>query len=104
MRVLSVVLTGLLVFATVPAVAEDDQERPPIPNLGDAAIEGMREGAQMIIDGLFGEKRKRIIGYREEWVPGKPIEECIGPDKELNENVLRCRHGYKRRVPIYADE
>ena len=45
---------------------------------------------------------KQIVGYQEEWVPGRPIEDCVGPDNELNENVLRCRNGYKRRVPIYS--
>lgn len=44
----------------------------------------------------------RILGYREEWVPGRPIEECVGADKELNEDVLRCRHGYSRKVPVYG--
>lgn len=48
-------------------------------------------------------KPKRIIGYREEWVPGRPIEQCVGADKELNENVLRCRNGYKHKVPIYSE-
>ncbi|WP_435101064.1 hypothetical protein [Arhodomonas sp. AD133] len=104
MRILPFVLAAGLSLAVVPAVADDQRKPDPLPNLGDAAIEGMRDGAHMMVDQLFGDKRKRIIGYREEWVPGKPMEECIGPDKELNENVLRCRHGYKRRVPIYADE
>lgn len=42
-----------------------------------------------------------VVGYRDKWVPGRPLEECFGPDKELNENVLRCRNGYSRKVPIY---
>lgn len=43
----------------------------------------------------------RVIGYREERVPGKPLEQCIGPDNELNEAVRRCREGYTQRVPVY---
>lgn len=44
---------------------------------------------------------RRIIGYREEWVAGRPLEECLGSDRELNENVMRCRHGYTRKFPIF---
>ncbi len=43
----------------------------------------------------------KIIGYKEIWVPGKAIEQCVGIDRELNEHVLRCRNGYKKKVPIY---
>jgi hypothetical protein len=43
----------------------------------------------------------RVIGYREEWVPGRPMEQCVGADRELNMNVLRCREGYKLRVPVF---
>jgi hypothetical protein len=43
-----------------------------------------------------------IVGYRKEWVPGRPLAQCLGPDKELNENVLRCRNGYFRQEPIYS--
>lgn len=39
--------------------------------------------------------------YEVIWVPGKPLEECLGPSKELNENVLRCRNGYNKKVPVY---
>lgn len=39
--------------------------------------------------------------YETIWVPGKPLEECLGPSKELNENVLRCRNGYNKKVPVY---
>ncbi len=47
------------------------------------------------------DKSRRVIGYREEWVPGRPIEQCVGADKELNENVLRCRNGYMHKVPVF---
>jgi hypothetical protein len=43
----------------------------------------------------------RVIGYRNESVPGKPLEECMGPDNELNDAVRRCREGYTQRVPVY---
>jgi hypothetical protein len=43
----------------------------------------------------------RVVGYREEYVPGRPLEVCVGPDRELNEAVLRCRNGYTRKIPIY---
>lgn len=48
-------------------------------------------------------KPGKIIGYREEWVPGRPIEQCVGADRELNTNVLRCRNGYKHQVPIFSN-
>jgi hypothetical protein len=31
---------------------------------------------------------------RKVWVPGRPLEECLGPNKELNPEVLRCQQGY----------
>jgi hypothetical protein len=43
----------------------------------------------------------RVIGYRNETVPGKPLEDCMGPDNELNDAVRRCREGYTQRVPVY---
>lgn len=43
-----------------------------------------------------------IVGWKEVHVPGKPFKECLGPDKNLNEEVLRCRNGYTRRVPVYS--
>lgn len=45
--------------------------------------------------------RRQIVGYREQRVPGRPLEECLGRDKELNEDVLRCRNGYTEKVPIW---
>lgn len=39
--------------------------------------------------------------YREVKVPGKPLDECMGPESEVNEQVLRCTQGYTTRVPIY---
>lgn len=47
--------------------------------------------------------RRRIIGYEEKWVSGRPLGECLGPDKELNPAVLRCRNGYPVKIPIYSD-
>jgi len=47
--------------------------------------------------------RKRIIGYEEKWVSGRPLDECLGPDKEFNPAVLRCRNGYRMKIPIYSD-
>lgn len=46
--------------------------------------------------------RRRIVGYREQRVPGRPLAECLGRDKELNEDVLRCRNGYTEKVPIWS--
>lgn len=34
------------------------------------------------------------------WVPGKPLDQCLGPDKELNEDVLRCRNGYYKTIVV----
>jgi|MudIll2142460700_1097286.scaffolds.fasta_scaffold102545_2 hypothetical protein len=47
------------------------------------------------------EKPPEIIGYRDVRVPGKPLAECMGPDREIGPEVLRCRDGYTRREPIY---
>ncbi len=44
---------------------------------------------------------REVVGYRDVRVPGKPLEECMGPDREINPEVLRCRDGYVRREPIY---
>ena len=46
---------------------------------------------------------RRIVGYQQEWVTGRSLEECLGPDRRLNATVLRCRQGYQRRVPVYND-
>ncbi len=46
--------------------------------------------------------RQIITGAREVWVPGRPLEQCLGPDRELNVDVLRCREGHKEQVPVYA--
>jgi hypothetical protein len=47
------------------------------------------------------EPPREIVGWREEKVPGKPLEQCLGPDREMNPDVVRCRTGYTQRVPIY---
>ena len=47
------------------------------------------------------EKPPEIVGYRDVRVPGKPLAECMGPDREIGPEVLRCRDGYTRREPIY---
>lgn len=47
------------------------------------------------------ERAPEIIGYREVRVPGKSLAECMGPDREIGPEVLRCREGYTRREPIY---
>lgn len=44
---------------------------------------------------------RRIISYRKEYVPGKPLSKCLGRNKELNASVLRCRHGYEKKIPVY---
>jgi hypothetical protein len=46
---------------------------------------------------------RRIVGYRHEWVAGRSLEECLGPDRRFNSRVLRCRQGYQRRVPVLSD-
>jgi hypothetical protein len=47
------------------------------------------------------EKPREIIGYRDVRVPGKPLAECMGPEREIGPEVLRCRDGYTKREPIY---
>ncbi len=47
------------------------------------------------------EPAREIVGWRDEKVPGRPLEQCLGPDNEMNPEVMRCRSGYTRRVPIY---
>ena len=38
--------------------------------------------------------------YRKVWVPGRPLEECMGSSKELNPDVLRCHEGYYRQERV----
>ncbi len=47
------------------------------------------------------ERPREIVGYRDVRVPGKPLAECMGPDREIGPEVLRCRDGYTKREPIY---
>jgi hypothetical protein len=47
------------------------------------------------------ERPREIVGWKEEKVPGKPLEQCLGPDNEINPEVVRCRTGYSQRVPVY---
>jgi hypothetical protein len=44
-----------------------------------------------------------IVGYQQEWVAGRSLEECLGPDRRSNSTVLRCRRGYQRKVPVFSD-
>ncbi len=44
---------------------------------------------------------REVVGYRDVRVPGRPLEECMGADREINPEVLRCRDGYTVREPIY---
>ena len=44
-----------------------------------------------------------IVGYRQEWVAGRSLEECLGPDRRFDSTVLRCRQGHQRRVPVFND-
>jgi hypothetical protein len=37
---------------------------------------------------------------RKVWVPGRPLEECLGPNKELNPEVLRCQQGYYKEERV----
>ena len=46
---------------------------------------------------------RRIVGYQLEWVAGRSLEECLGPDRRLNPTVLRCRQGYQRRVAVFTE-
>lgn len=47
----------------------------------------------------------RIIGYRENRIPGRSWEECIKEygrgRNELNAVVVRCKEGYIESIPIY---
>lgn len=47
----------------------------------------------------------RIIGYRENRIPGRSWEECIKEygrgRNELNAVVARCKEGYIESIPIY---
>ena len=47
----------------------------------------------------------RIVGYRENRIPGRSWEECIKEHgrgrNELNAVVVRCKEGYIESIPIY---
>lgn len=44
-----------------------------------------------------------VVGYKQIWVSGRELKECMGNSNELNEAVLKCRNGYYRQVPVWSD-
>lgn len=44
-----------------------------------------------------------VVGYRQIWVEGRELKECMGNANELNEAVMKCRDGYYRQVPVWSD-
>ena len=59
--------------------------------------------AQQITSGRIVNKEKAPLAaaqFRKVWVPGRPLEECLGQSKELNPEVLRCQKGYYVQEPV----
>lgn len=75
---------------TAPPAAPAEPPKPPVQNPPAPAPTAEAP-----------EKPREIVGYRDVRVPGKPLAECMGPDREIGPEVLRCRDGYTKREPIY---
>jgi pyruvate/2-oxoglutarate dehydrogenase complex dihydrolipoamide acyltransferase (E2) component len=74
--------------SAVPPAAPAEPPAPPMPGPPAPAAEAP-------------ERPREIVGYRDVRVPGRPLSECMGPDREIGPEVLRCRDGYTKREPIY---
>jgi hypothetical protein len=79
---------------TAPAPAPKAVARP-VPKAVEPAV------TPVIVPQEAPQAEREIVGYRDVRVPGRPLEECMGPDREINPEVLRCRDGYTVREPIY---
>lgn len=100
----------LLVSLLIVPIAQAEQKRTPAE--GSAFLEirpTIRGGIKKVLSTtvgdvvqVFTENDHEVVGWKEVHIPGKPFKECLGPDKNLNEEVLRCRNGYTRRVPVYS--
>jgi hypothetical protein len=84
--------------STSPSRRESAPFPPPQPS---ASVLHPQPAPNAPGSALETREARRIVGYREIRVPGKPLEDCIGPDNELNEQVKQCRDGYTQREPIY---
>ena len=98
-------LIGLLAVSIVQAEHNGTPaERNVFPDIKPTIREGIKKVLNTTVGDMahvFAGNDEEIIDWKEVHVPGKAIKECLGPDKTLNEEVLRCRNGYTQRVPIY---
>ena len=108
--VLAIAAVMLILGAVLSWFVEPDTSapgNPPSPASSAAppaaAVEPAvaRPAAPPVDTAPVPEKAPEIVGYRDVRVPGKPLAECMGPDREIGPEVLRCRDGYTRREPIY---
>lgn len=44
---------------------------------------------------------KRMMAYERIWINGKSLEECMKYNKELNNNTVKCRSGYYKRIKVW---
>lgn len=108
------IITLCLALLVAPQIGANDS-RSSQPEFPKIFRDGMRDGFEQLmnqrIGGIKSEPAKkkpdrptRIIGWRKERVEGRPLADCLMPaDRgEINDRVLRCHHGYERRVPITA--
>ncbi len=42
-----------------------------------------------------------IASYETIWAKGRSLDECMGPEKMMDENTVKCRSGYYEKVPVY---
>jgi pyruvate/2-oxoglutarate dehydrogenase complex dihydrolipoamide acyltransferase (E2) component len=94
-------------FVEAPAPAPPSAPAPapkavarPVPKAVEPAPP-VDMAAPAVVPQEAPQAEREIAGYRDVRVPGRPLEECMGPDREINPEVLRCRDGYTVREPIY---
>lgn len=90
------VLILCLAMLAAPHVLAADGRSSQQPDFSKIFLDGMKQGVQHLGNQLAGPKT------RKEYVPGRPLKDCLTEQghNELNENVMRCRDGYYREVPI----
>lgn len=102
-------LAVILPFLTVLLAMQTGQAEPPQEEVVDGHgthLNAVRRGFTRALGEVGktitgGQDRRQIIGWKTVRVPSRPLKDCLGPNKELNKEVLRCRNGYTKRVPIY---
>ena len=83
---------GVLVLKAISDVFSSSESRTPTTTVSAPALTYPAPEYRIA--------KSRKPRYTTVWIPGRPLSECMGRNKELNENVLRCRNGYEKRVRV----